>query len=136
MAKVIALDIGGKRTGVAETDPLQMIASPRETVATDQLADYMEALLAEAPVETIVLGEPLGLDGGDSDNSERVREWKKKLEEKYPQVAIVLQDERFSSKMAQRALIDSGVKKKKRREKGSLDKISAAIILQDYLDQR
>lgn len=136
MAKVIALDIGGKRTGVAETDPLQMIASPRETVATDQLADYMEALLAEAPVETIVLGEPLGLDGGDSDNSERVREWKKKLEEKYPQVAVVLQDERFSSKMAQRALIDSGVKKKKRREKGSLDKISAAIILQDYLDQR
>ena len=133
---MIALDIGGKRTGVAETDPLQMIASPRETVATDQLADYMEALLAEAPVETIVLGEPLGLDGGDSDNSERVREWKKKLEEKYPQVAIVLQDERFSSKMAQRALIDSGVKKKKRREKGSLDKISAAIILQDYLDQR
>ncbi len=136
MAKVIALDIGGKRTGVAETDPLQMIASPRETVATDQLAEYLDKLMQEAPVDTIVLGEPLALDGGDSDNSQRVREWQKKLEEKYPQMDIVLQDERFSSKMAQRALIDSGVKKKKRREKGSLDKISAAIILQDYLDHR
>lgn len=136
MAKVIALDIGGKRTGVAETDPLQMIASPRETVNTDQLEQYVKDLISESPVETIVLGEPIGLDGGDSDNSARVREWQSKLKESYPSISVVLQDERFSSKLAQRALIAGGVKKSKRREKGSLDKISAAIILQDYLDQR
>lgn len=135
MAKIIALDIGGKRTGIAETDPLQMIASPKETVATEELATYLKKWLAEEEIEAIVLGEPLALDGGDSHNSQRVREWHSKLQKSFPNIRIVLQDERFSSKMAQQAQIASGMKKKKRREKGSLDPISAAIILNDYLQK-
>ncbi|MCR9155426.1 MAG: Holliday junction resolvase RuvX [Croceimicrobium sp.] len=133
MAKIIALDIGGKRTGIAETDPLQMIASPKETVATADLQDYLTKWLAAEPIEAIVLGEPLALDGGDSHNSQRVRDWHKKLLKLFPEVKLVLQDERFSSKLALQAQIQSGMKKKKRREKGSLDPISAAIILNDYL---
>ncbi len=133
MAKIIALDIGGKRTGIAETDPFQTIASPRETVLTEQLELYLKNWFQEEEVEAIVLGEPLGLDGGESDNSQRVREWQQKLSALYPDKKIVLQDERFTSKLAQRAQIESGMKKKKRREKGSLDPISAAIILNDYL---
>ncbi len=133
MAKIIALDIGGKRTGIAETDPLQLIASPRETVLTENLEAYLKDWFQKEEVEAIIIGEPLGLDGGDSDNSQRVREWHLKLAELFPNMKLVLQDERFSSKMALQAKIDSGMKKKKRREKGSLDPISAAIILNDYL---
>ena len=133
MAKIIALDIGGKRTGIAETDPLQLIASPRETVLTDNLEAYLKDWFLQEEVEAIVIGEPLGLDGGDSDNSQRVRDWHQKLAKLFPNMKLILQDERFSSKMALQAQIDSGMKKKKRREKGSLDPISAAIILNDYL---
>lgn len=112
-----------------------MIASPKETVATEELATYLKKWLAEEEIEAIVLGEPLALDGGDSHNSQRVREWHSKLQKSFPNIRIVLQDERFSSKMAQQAQIASGMKKKKRREKGSLDPISAAIILNDYLQK-
>lgn len=136
MAKIIALDIGGKRTGLAETDDLQIIASPRETVATEKLMDYLHNWLSRESVETIVVGDPINLHGGDSNNSERVRQWMKKLKSAFPEMPLVLQDERFTSKMAAEALIKSGVKKKKRQQKGSLDKISAAIILQEYLDSR
>lgn len=136
MAKIIALDIGGKRTGIAETDPLQLIASPRETVPTEDLESYLKNWLSQEQVETIVIGEPLALDGGDSHNSERVREWHQKLAKLFPALNLVLVDERFTSKMALQAQIQSGMKKKKRREKGSLDPISAAIILQDYLEGR
>lgn len=110
-----------------------MIASPKETVATADLQDYLTKWLAAEPIEAIVLGEPLALDGGDSHNSQRVRDWHKKLLKLFPEVKLVLQDERFSSKLALQAQIQSGMKKKKRREKGSLDPISAAIILNDYL---
>lgn len=136
MAKIIALDIGGKRTGIAETDPLQMIASPRETVLTENLEDYLIKWFEKEEVETIVIGEPLGLDGGDSHNSQRVRDWHSKLQKSFPTKELVLVDERFSSKMALQAQIDSGMKKSKRRQKGSLDPISAAIILNDYLEAR
>jgi putative Holliday junction resolvase len=113
-----------------------MIASPKETVLTADLQDYLKQVFAFEPVEAIILGEPLALDGGDSHNSARVREWHKKLLKWYPNMKIILQDERFSSKLALRAQIDSGMSKKKRRVKGSLDPISAAIILQDYLDHK
>lgn len=136
MSKIIALDIGGKRTGIAETDELQIIASPRETVATDKLLEYLHKWLAHENVETIVLGDPINLHGGDSNNSERVRQWMKKLRSAFPGIPLALQDERFTSKMAAEALVKSGVKKKKRQQKGSLDPISAAIILQEYLDNR
>ncbi len=133
MAKIIALDIGGKRTGIAETDPLQIIASPRETVDTHDLIPFMEGIFNEEEYETIVIGDPKNLQGGDSHNSQLVRQITDKLRKKFPEMKIVLQDERYSSKMAVQSLIDSGVKKMKRREKGEIDKVSAAIILQSYL---
>lgn len=133
MAKIVALDIGGKRTGVAETDPLQIIASPRETVPTGELIPFLERIFKEEEYETIVIGDPKNLQGGDSHNSELVRNITEKLRKKFPGKEIVLQDERYSSKMAMQSLIDSGVKKMKRREKAEIDKVSAAIILQSFL---
>lgn len=134
MARIVALDIGGKRTGIAETDPLQIIATPKDTIETPKLIEYLQKLFAEDQYETIVIGDPKNLDGGDSDNSERVRQIKAKLEKTFPAMKIVMQDERFSSKMAMQSMIASGMKKMKRREKGEIDKVSAAIILQDYME--
>ncbi|MEQ9262790.1 MAG: Holliday junction resolvase RuvX [Owenweeksia sp.] len=136
MAKLIALDIGGKRTGIAETDFLQMVASPRETVTTDILIEHLKTMAGEESFEAIVVGEPKNLDGGDSDNSKRVREWVKKLKRVFPNVSIELEDERFSSKMAMGFMVEGGMKKKQRRQKGEVDKMSAAIILQSYLNRR
>lgn len=133
MARIVALDIGGKRTGVAETDPLQIIATPKDTIETPKLIDYLKQLFGTDQYETIVIGDPKNLDGGDSDNSERVRQIKAKLEKTFPTLKIVMQDERFSSKMAMQSMIASGMKKKQRRQKGEIDKVSAAIILQDYM---
>lgn len=136
LPKIIALDIGGKRTGIAETDPLQIIASPRETIATKDLETYLQKWLKEESIEAIVLGDPLALDGGDSDNSALVRDWEEKLKKLFPTLALYKQDERFTSKLAMQSLVQSGMKKKKRREKGALDRVSAAIILEDFLQNR
>lgn len=137
MAKIIALDIGGKRTGVAETDVLQIIASPRETVLTQNLQQYLQQWLEqEEPIEAIVVGLPLHLDGGESDNSQNVQQWVKKLRKLFPAIPIYEVDERYSSKEAARSLIESGVKKKKRQARGALDATSAAIILQRFLEER
>ncbi len=133
MAKIIALDIGGKRTGLAETDPLHIIASPRETVETSKLIERLREIFSKEDYEKIVVGDPMGLDGGDSDNSERVRQYVARLRKEFRDMEVILQDERFSSKLARKSLLDSGMKKKKRRQKGEIDKVSAAIILQDYL---
>lgn len=115
---------------------MQIIASPKETVATDQLLDYLRGWLTKEAVEAIVLGDPINLNGLDSDNSERVRSWQRKLSKAFPDLKIALQDERFTSKMAREALVESGVPKKKRQQKGSVDRISAALILQAYLDEQ
>ena len=136
MGKLVALDIGGKRTGIAETDPLQMIASPREVVATEALLDYLKKWFQAEPPEALILGEPRALDGGDSDNSARTRQWHKALEKAFPALPLHWQDERFSSKRAAQALVTSGVKKQKRRAKGSKDAISAALILEDFMNGR
>ena len=134
MSKVLALDIGGKRTGVAETDSLQMIASPRETIATPDLMSYLRKLFEAEEYSCIVVGDPISLQGGDSDNSQRVRSITAELRRQFPDKEIVLQDERFSSKLAVQSMLASGMKKKKRRDKSEIDKLSAAIILQDYLN--
>lgn len=118
---------------MAETDPLQIIASPRETIPTSELIPFLTRIFNEEPYETIVVGDPQNLDGGDSHNSELVRKLTQTLRSTFPQLKVVLQDERFTSKMAMQSLIDSGVKKMKRREKGEIDKVSAAIILQSFL---
>ena len=105
-------------------------------VETHKLEVWLKQRFKDEDYSTIVIGDPLALDGGDSDNSELVRKWKEKLRKIFPLVPIEMQDERFSSKMAMQAMIESGMKKKKRREKGNLDQMSALIILRSYLEAR
>lgn len=136
MAKIIALDIGGKRTGIAETDFMQLVASPLETIPTENLIPHLQKMLKEEPFEAIVVGDPKNLDGGDSDNSERVRKLTKKLIENFSGIAIEMEDERFSSKMAMDTMIRGGMKKMQRRKKGEIDKVSAAIILQSFMQRK
>lgn len=136
MAKLLALDIGGKRTGVAETDFMQIIAEAVETISTADMLPYLEKRLSAEAYEAIIIGEPKDLKGGDSHNSALVRELVEKIKIKFKDVPVHLIDERFTSKMAMSRLIESGMKKGKRREKGSLDAESAAIILESYLQSR
>tara|TARA_R110002072_G_scaffold200416_6_gene358169 strand:+ start:6981 stop:7448 length:468 start_codon:yes stop_codon:yes gene_type:complete len=135
LAKIIALDIGGKRTGIAETDFLKIVASPLETIATENLLEKLKKMWEAEKFEAIIIGEPIGLDGGDSDNSERVRDFRRQIEKQFPNIIVDLQDERFTSKMAKDLMISGGMKKKQRRQKGEIDKISAAVILQAYLSR-
>lgn len=136
MGKIAALDFGLKRTGIALTDDLQIIASPLTTVDSAQLIPFLKTLVVEEKVELIVLGEPKRMDSSDTHISENVRMLKTVLEKEFPMVPIIMVDERFTSKMAARSMVDMGIKKKKREEKGNVDMISAAIILQSYLDSR
>lgn len=135
MAKIIALDYGSKRTGIAETDELQIIASGLTTVATPELFSFLKKYLKENEVEAIVLGEPKRLDGSDTHSSEGVRKLKKKLGTDFGK-PIHMVDERFTSKMAMQTMIDSGLKKKQRQNKALVDEISACIILQSYLESK
>lgn len=136
MAKIIALDIGGKRTGIAETDFLQMIAVPREMIETEKLIAHLREMLEKDPFEKIIVGDPVSLEGEDSHNSENVRNWVKRLKEEFSGMEIILEDERFSSKIAVQNMIRSGMKKMRRRNKGEIDKMSAAVILRSYMDRR
>ncbi|MCB0733906.1 MAG: Holliday junction resolvase RuvX [Flavobacteriales bacterium] len=135
MARILSIDFGGKRTGLAVTDPMQIIASELRTVPTDDLLDFLMTYTQSEVVETIVVGQPRRMDGSLSDIETRIVEFIEKLREKVA-IPIVRYDERFTSKMAGRSLIESGVKKKDRRDKSRLDSISATLILQDYLASR
>lgn len=136
MARALAIDYGFKRTGIATTDPLQMIASPKETVSTHTIFDYLDKYFKEEDVSDIVLGKPLNLDGGKTDSSDQVKGFHRNLKKRYPDKVITLIDERFTSKLAQRAMVQGGMKKKDRQKKENVDMISAAIILQSFLDQK
>ncbi len=137
MARVLAIDLGTKRTGLAVTDPLQILANPLETVETNQLMTFLRNYCAKEEVETLVLGLPTRLNGKDNEMTPRVLKLKEELEKVFPEKKIALVDERFTSKMALQSMIAMGSKKKDRREKtGNLDKVSAAIILQSYLAQQ
>lgn len=136
MGKIAALDFGLKRTGIALTDDLQIIASPLTTVDSAQLIPFLKTLVVKEKVELIVLGEPKRMDSSDTHITENVRMLREVLIKEFPMIAVHMIDERFTSKMASRSMVDMGMKKKKREEKGSLDMISAAIILQSYLDSR
>jgi putative holliday junction resolvase len=136
MSRIIAIDLGTKRTGLAVTDSLKMIANPLETVETSKLLDYLLMYFQKESVDTIVLGYPKSLDGSDNEMTPRVMSMKDRLSKKFPDQKIVLVDERFTSKMAMQSMIEMGSKKKDRKEKaGNLDKLSATIILQSYLSQ-
>lgn len=137
MARVLAIDLGTKRTGLAVTDPLKILANPLETIETGQLMTYLKSYCAREEVEAIVLGFPTRLNGQDNEMTPRVLKLKEELTQAFPSQKIVLVDERFTSKMAMQSMIAMGSKKKDRKEKaGNLDKVSAAIILQSYLEKQ
>jgi putative Holliday junction resolvase len=137
MPRVLAIDLGTKRTGLAVTDPLKITANPLETVETAQLMNYLRAYCAKEDVEALVLGLPTRLNGQDNEMTPRVMKLKEELEKTFPEKKVTLIDERFTSKMAMQTMIAMGSKKKDRKEKaGNLDKVSAAIILQSYLERQ
>jgi putative holliday junction resolvase len=134
MGRIIAIDFGLKRTGLAITDGANIIASPLETVDSTDLMKRLKELVSQFDVETIVLGEPKNLDNSPTHVTANVHLLKEALQNEFKEIFIVLHDERFTSKMALDSMIKGGATKKQRREKGNLDKVSAAIILQSYMD--
>ena len=135
LARILALDYGKMRTGIAVTDEMQLIASGLTTVRTSELLNFLKAYLANENIECIVLGEPKQMDGSASESEMLIQPFLKKIEKYFPDVAIVRQDERFTSKMAVQSMIEGGVKKKKRQNKALVDEISATLILQSYLER-
>ncbi|QHS62705.1 Holliday junction resolvase RuvX [Chitinophaga agri] len=136
MARILAIDYGKKRTGLAVTDPLQLIATGLTTVATHDLIPYLKKYLVQEQVELFLIGEPKNLDGGATDATALVTECVRILQKNFPQVPVKKVDERFTSKMAFQTMIDSGLKKKDRQNKALVDEISATIILQEYLQNK
>lgn len=134
MARVLALDFGKIRTGIAVTDELQLIASGLKTVKTKELFIFLDNYIETENVELLVIGDPKQMDYTASESAELIDKFIKKLERKHPQIPIVRIDERFTSKMAFQTMIDSGLNKKQRRNKALIDEISATIILQTYLN--
>lgn len=135
MGRVVALDYGRKRTGIAITDPLQLIASGLTTIATHNLLDFLQKYIEEEDVELIVVGEPKQMNYTPSEAEIYITPFLKRLKKIFPHVPIERQDERFTSKMAFQSMIDGGLKKKQRRDKALIDEISATIILQAYLNR-
>ncbi|MDX2196043.1 MAG: Holliday junction resolvase RuvX [Cytophagales bacterium] len=133
MARILAIDFGLKRVGIAATDPLQIIANALDTVETAKLIPYLIQYIKREPVETIVVGVPIDLWGNDTHATESVKKCIELLKKTFVDIKIDTIDERYTTKMAQSTLIAAGVSKKYRRHKGNLDKVSATIILQDYL---
>ena len=134
MSRIVAIDYGEKRTGIATTDPLQLIASPLTTVNTNELFDFLDQYLRTEKVETIVIGVPNALNSQTNPILKKIESFTQKLQQKFPKLTLKHVDERFTSKMASQAILKSGVKKIKRQDKSLVDKVSAAIILQSYLD--
>lgn len=133
MGRILALDFGTKRTGIAVTDELQIIASGLTTVPTTELMSFLERYFSEEKVELVLLGEPKQMNNTASQSELGITEFLKKFSEKFPGMEVKRIDERFTSKMAFQTMIDSGLKKKQRKNKALVDEISATIILQSYL---
>ena len=136
MARILSIDYGKKRTGLAVTDPLQIIAGGLATVSTSELFDYLQGYIAREEVERIVIGEPRQPNGQPSENLQRVQEFVNRWRKAVPQIPIEFYDERFTSVLAHQAMIDGGLRRKARQDKALVDEISATIILQSYLESR
>lgn len=136
MAKIVSLDIGGKRTGMAETDSMQMMAFPLKTVLTQHLLEELATYISAEHPEVIVIGNPDGIEGVSTDSSKLVSSWESKIKSKWPSISVVKVDETYSSQLASKMLYEGGMRKSKRREKGAVDKVAASIILERYLEQR
>ena len=135
MARIIALDFGKQRTGIAVTDELQLIASGLTTVSTKDLLNYLKEYASVENIAGIVVGEPRQLDNTPSESEELIQVFLKKIKASFPSIDIYRQDERFTSKLAFQSMLQAGVKKKHRQKKELIDEISATLILQSYLNR-
>lgn len=131
--RIMAFDYGTKRIGVAVTDPLQIIATALTTIHPKDSITFLKKYLLQEQVEAFVVGMPKQLNGSDSQSAVHVKGFVNLLKKTFPQIPIMLMDERFTSKMASASIAESGLKRSKRQEKGLVDAVSAVIILQDYL---
>ena len=136
MPRILSIDYGKRRTGLAVTDPLQIIAGGLATVSTSELYDYLVAYVSREPVERIIIGKPIQPNGLPSENLARVEQFVNRWRKHQPQLPIEYVDERYTSVLAHRAMIDGGLKKKARQDKALVDEISATIILQSYMESR
>lgn len=134
MGRILSIDYGKKRTGIAVTDPLKMIAGGLTTVDTVTLFDYLKQYMEKEDVERIIVGEPRQTNGEYSENMKRITPFVNRMKKLYPAIPIEMYDERFTSVMAHRAMLESGINRKARQDKALVDKISATIILEDYLE--
>jgi putative Holliday junction resolvase len=133
MGRVLAIDYGLKRSGLAVTDPLKIIGSPLETVQTENLISWLNEYIKKEEVEHIVIGLPVNLDMTDTHTTKPVKKIIERIKQQFPKIPVSSEDERFTSKIAQQTMIAGGMKKKERRKRSNVDKISAAIILQSFL---
>lgn len=136
MGRILALDYGKIRTGIAVTDPLQLIASGLTTVQTSTLIPFLESYIKDEPISEFVVGEPRQMNHSLSEAEPLIRKFLVKLQKTFPEIPVHRQDERFTSKLALESMIASGVKKKGRRDKGIIDEVSATLILQGYLERK
>jgi putative Holliday junction resolvase len=136
LARIICIDYGGKRCGLAVTDPLQIIATALTTVDTKELFTFLAAYFLKEPVELILIGEPLNLDNTPTDATPLVQKAIIDLGKKFPTIPIQTVDERYSSKNAVRAMVEMGMKKNDRRDKKTIDRVAATMLLQEYLSNR
>jgi putative Holliday junction resolvase len=136
MGRIMAVDYGRKRVGIAVTDPMQMIANGLDTIASHNVLDFLRKYFNQEQVDTVVIGYPVTLKNEPSEAIRYVNDFLKKFEQTFPEKRYFLMDERFTSKMASQAMIDGGLKKKQRQNKAMVDKISATIILQSYMQMK
>ncbi|KQS32773.1 Holliday junction resolvase RuvX [Dyadobacter sp. Leaf189] len=136
MARLLAIDYGSKRSGIAVTDPLQIIATALDTVPTHDLRTFLKKYTSQEQVEAFIVGMPKKMDNTDSENAARVQAFIKLIQKDFPEIPVHTHDERFTSSMALQSMISAGSKKSDRREKGNIDKVSATIILQSFMESR
>lgn len=136
LGRILAIDYGTKRTGVAVTDPGQIIASPLDTIPTHELMLFLDSYFKKEVVETLVVGHPRNMDHTDSEPMKQIRFFVAAFKKRFSEIHVAYMDERFTSKLAMDSMVEGGMKKSDRRVKGNIDKVSAAIILQSFLEQR
>lgn len=136
MGRILAIDFGSKRSGIATTDPLGIVATPLKALFTHHIFDFLSQYFKKEEVEKVVVGWPKNIDGSDTNNTPLVRAFLNRFKKLFPEMPLSLQDEWNTSNLAKTALIESGIKKKKRRDKLAIDQISAVLILQSYLESK
>ena len=136
MGRIIGIDYGRKRTGLAVTDPLQIVANARGTIPTHTVEQYLAEYFGKEDVETIVVGLPSQMNGSPSESMRYIEPFLNRLRKRFPEKTVILYDERFTSTLAHKAMIDGGMKKSDRRDKSRVDSIAATIILNDYLQSK